>query len=235
MMSSIKIKNRGRFWEKGNSDDSDSGLTLIECLVAIVVIGITTAAIGPMMVFSVATRVQNQRTEQALQLAQSEIDKVRLIVELGGNYRDDLAAIPLPSTITTDIVRDVLAPTTFESTASAITQATDARMVDLDGDGDYEYAIQLFRTEGISSGSTPVAFDVGARVYDIRRAEANLGNLVASTAGLMFTSGEGEAGTRPLVALYSQISQGDREASLCQQWEFLSTTGSAPASMVCPD
>ena len=41
-----------------------------------------------MMVFSVATRVQNQRTEQALQIAQAEVDKVRLVVEQGGDYGD---------------------------------------------------------------------------------------------------------------------------------------------------
>ena len=215
-----------------------SGLTLIECLVAIAVIGMTTAAIGPMIIFSVATRIQNQKAEQALRLAQAEIDKVRLVVELGGNYQDDLAAIPLPSTTATNIVRNVAAPTAFKSSANNVVDVTDARLVDLDGDGDDDYAIQLFRTEGISAGSTPVVFDVGARVYDARRARANLqGGLATDTADLTFTSGEGQTGTRPLAVIYSQISQGDREASLCQQWEFLSstasTTGSAPSSMVC--
>ncbi|WP_198011388.1 prepilin-type N-terminal cleavage/methylation domain-containing protein [Synechococcus sp. PCC 7335] len=213
-----------------------SGLTLIECLVAIAVIGMTTAAIGPMMVFSVATRIQNQRTEQALQLAQAEIDRVRLVVELGGDYQNDLAAIPLPVTTETSIIREVSAPTTFEASTSDITDVTDARLVDIDGDGDDDYAIQLFRTEGVSVDSTPVIFDVGARVYDARRAAANLSEgLATDTAGLTFTSGEGQTGTRPLAVIYSQISQGDREASLCQQWELLSAAGSAPSSMVCPD
>lgn len=216
-----------------------SGLTLIECMVAIAVIGMTTAAIGPMLIFSVATRIQNQRADQALQLAQSEIDRVRLVVELGGDYQDDLAAIPLPST-ETSIVRNVDAPTAFESSTSDIMDVTDARLVDIDGDGDDDYAIQLFRTEGISAGSTPVIFDVGARVYDARRARANLtGGLAIDTAGLTFTSGEGQTGTRPLAVIYSQISQGDRGASLCQQWELLSTTpgtaGATPSSMVCDD
>ena len=185
-----------------------SGLTLIECLVAIAVIGVTTAAIGPMMVFSVATRIQNQRAEQALQIAQAEIDKARLIVELGGDYRDDLLAIPLPSTTTTDIVRNVGAPTAFGSTAS-VTTVTDARLIDLDGDGDDDYAVQLFRTEGVSVGSTPVFFDIGARVYDARRSDPTVRALSTATAGLTFTSGEGQAGTRPLAVIYSQISQGD--------------------------
>lgn len=206
---------------------------MIECLVAIAVIGVTTAAIGPMMVFSVATRIQNQRAEQALQIAQAEIDKARLIVELGGDYRDDLLAIPLPSTTTTDVVRNIDAPTAFESTPSNVTTVTDARLIDLDGDGDDDYAVQLFRTEGVSAGSTPVFFDIGARVYDARRSDPIVRTLSTATAGLTFTSGEGQAGTRPLAVIYSQISQGDREASLCQQWEYLSTASSAPSSMVC--
>lgn len=213
---------------------SSSGLTLIECLVAISVIGVTTASIGPMMVFSVATRVQNQKADQALQLAQSEIDKVRLIVEVGGDYRDKLDAVPLPSTTSTNIIRAVPPPTAFSAVPSNITAATIARKVDLDADGDYDYAVQLFRTEGVSVGSTPMAFDVGVRVYDVSRAESNLGNLLPNPAGLTFTSGEGQRGRQPLAVLYSQIVQGDRSGSLCQHWALLSVAGSAPASLICP-
>ena len=212
---------------------SSSGLTLIECLVAISVIGITTASIGPMMVFSVATRVQNQKADQALQLAQSEIDKVRLIVEVGGDYGNKLNAVPLPSTTSTNIIRDVPPPTGFSSVPSNLT-ATIARKVDLDADGDYDYAVQLFRNRGVSVGSTPVAFDIGVRVYDVSRAEPNLGSLQATPASFTFTSGEGQRGRKPLAVLYSQIVQGDRSGSLCQHWEFLSVAGSVPASLVCP-
>ena len=60
------------------------GLTLIECLVAIALIGISTAVIAPVMVFSVATRVQSQKAEQAIQVAQGEVEKIRLLAERGG-------------------------------------------------------------------------------------------------------------------------------------------------------
>ena len=220
--------NTKPFW----SAPHDAGLTLIECLVAIAVIGLTTAAIGPMMVFSVATRVQNQRAEQALEIAQSEIDKVRLVVELGGDYKPRLDSIPLPSTASTQVSL-VQPPTHFFSTTGSITQDTHARKIDIDGDNDYDYAIQLFRTAGISVGSSPVVFDVGVRVYDANMAEANIGSLSADPAGLTMTSGNGQRGTRPLAALYSQIAQGDRDGALCQHWEFLSTTGSVPTSLIC--
>lgn len=224
---------------KNNNCSSEAGLTLIECLVALVVIALTTAAIAPMVVFSVATRVQNQRTDQALQVAQSEIDKVRLVVEQGGDYGDRLADLNLFQTAAAT-VGAVPAPTQFIASTANVTAETQARRFDIDGDGDNDFAIQLFRTAGIALppetvgvvSSTPVVFDIGVRVYDAR-SERNLTSstpLVTNTAGLTFTSGEGDRGTQPLAVLYSQITQGDRNGSLCQYWQF---AGAAPVDLQC--
>ena len=216
----------------------ESGLTLIECLVAIVIIALTTATIAPMVVFAVATRVQNQRTEQAMQLAQAELDKVRLVVEQGGDYGDRLVDLNLFET-SASTAASVSAPSTFVASTASVTTDTQARRIDIDGDGDNDFAIQLFRTTGIElppevvgvTESTPVVFDVGVRVYDAR-AERSLSTpgLSIDTAGLTFTSGEGDRTTRPLAVLYSQITQGDRNGSLCQYWEY---TGSVPANLQC--
>ena len=215
---------------------SESGLTLIECLVAIMVIALTVAATAPMLVFSVATRVQNQKTEQALQLAQGEIDKIRLAVEQGGDYGDRLLELSLPSS-TADTAFEVPPPTAFVANSpNSVTAVTDARRIDTDGDGDGDFAIQLFRTEGIEvspvttgAADTPVAFEIGVRVYDAG-AEANLGSLVKEDGSLTFTSGEGDRGTAPLAVLYSQITQGDREGALCQYWQY---AGTSPTSLLC--
>lgn len=56
---------------------SDRGLTLIEVLLAIVMVGVILAAIAPVLALSVATRVQSRKVEQATALAQQEIDRVR--------------------------------------------------------------------------------------------------------------------------------------------------------------
>jgi prepilin-type N-terminal cleavage/methylation domain-containing protein len=233
------LKKAKLVYQQSNSlSAQETGLTLIECLVAIVVIAVTLAAVGPMMVFSVATRVQNQKTEQALQLAQGEIDKVRLVVEQGGDYGGrllNLSLLAAPASISTPTA--VAAPTDFIASTASTTAVTQARRIDTDGDGDSDFAIQSFRTQGIElpsqtvgvTASTPVVFDIGVRVYDIR-AESNLGSLVASTTSLTFTSGEGNRGRRPLAVLYGQIAQGDRDASLCQYWEF---TGSTPTNLRC--
>ena len=75
---------------------TSAGLTLIECLVAIVMVGLIGSAIAPALLISVATRVQSQKAEQALELAQSEIDKVRQIMERS-EYKDENGTSTLPA------------------------------------------------------------------------------------------------------------------------------------------
>ena len=209
-----------------------SGLTLIECLVAIAVVAITTAAIGPMILFSVATKVQNQRVEQALRLAQVEINGIRSKMD-SENYKDVLTAI-LPTS--EKCIADTSAPTRFRKPNEDIKAVTDARLVDLDGDDDYDYAIQLFRKEilvfreeGTVIDENPMMFEVGARVYDAKRASPNLEKgLDTDEASLAFTSGEGQAGTRPLAVMYRMISLSER-ADLRELHKELDNAGSASA------
>ncbi|MDB9313684.1 hormogonium polysaccharide secretion pseudopilin HpsB [Spirulina sp. CS-785/01] len=56
---------------------SESGFTIIESLLAIVVVGLLIVAIGPVIAFSAATRVQARRAEWATQAAQEYINGVR--------------------------------------------------------------------------------------------------------------------------------------------------------------
>lgn len=62
---------------------NSQGLTLIECLVAIIMVALVASAITPALILSVATRVQSQKAEQAMALGQAEIDRVRQLVEQG--------------------------------------------------------------------------------------------------------------------------------------------------------
>lgn len=233
-MQQNQMKMKSVKGKQHSSRSAEAGLTLIECLVAIVVIGVTTASIGPMMVFSVATRVQNQKTEQALQLAQAEIDKVRLVIEQGGDYGDRLNGLKVYK-VTTSSVTAVQSPNSFIASTASVTGERQARKIDIDGDGRDDFAIQLFRTPGTElrpqtpgvTASTPVVFNYGVRVYDAR---ASTASLIASTARLGLTSGEGDRGRRPLAALYGQMGQGDRDSSLCQYWRF---AGSTPTALQC--
>lgn len=54
-----------------------SGFTIIECLMAIVVVSILMTALSPVLVLSVATRVQSRRVELATQAARAYVDGVR--------------------------------------------------------------------------------------------------------------------------------------------------------------
>jgi len=59
------------------SDSRDGGYTIIESLVAMIVVSVLMIAIAPVMAFSVATRVQARRTELATQAARTYIDALR--------------------------------------------------------------------------------------------------------------------------------------------------------------
>lgn len=54
-----------------------SGFTIIECLLAIILVGILMTAIAPVIVLSVATRLQARRVEQATMAARTYIDGVQ--------------------------------------------------------------------------------------------------------------------------------------------------------------
>lgn len=56
---------------------SESGFTLIECLLAIIIVGVLMVAIAPAVVLSTATRVQARRVELATQAAQFYMDGLR--------------------------------------------------------------------------------------------------------------------------------------------------------------
>ena len=55
----------------------DGGYTIIESLVAMIVVSVLMIAIAPVMAFSVATRVQARRVELATQAARAYIDALR--------------------------------------------------------------------------------------------------------------------------------------------------------------
>lgn len=59
------------------SQRRDAGYTIIESLVAMIVVSVLMIAIAPVMAFSVATRVQARRTELATQAARAYIDALR--------------------------------------------------------------------------------------------------------------------------------------------------------------
>jgi prepilin-type N-terminal cleavage/methylation domain-containing protein len=201
------------------------GLTLIECLVAIIIVGLVSSAIAPALVISVATRVQSQKAEQALELAQSEIDRVRLLVE---RSEANTSNLPPSTTITgtnpDSRVAEVAGPT-YGTPVAAPTTAFQTRAASLNGN---QFAVQVYRTPGRFVGSVPVTFGMGVRVYDYDAVLTGSGSLSKEPAGLRMVNGVGQRGQRPLVALYTNIAAGDGGTSLCQYIQHLSTAASVP-------
>ena len=93
-MKSRQLKKMVSTMSQPSTQTNDSGLTLIEGLVAIVIIAITTTVMTPMVILAVGARVQSQRTEQAFQIAQAEVDRIKVIVERGGDYTLNIALAP---------------------------------------------------------------------------------------------------------------------------------------------
>ncbi|OAB57654.1 hypothetical protein AY600_00625 [Phormidium willei BDU 130791] len=205
---------------------SDRGLTLIEGLVAILVVSAVTTAITPMIFLSVATRIQNRRAEQAVQLAHGQIDEVRVLLERGIEDEEDIAQ--LPYLVEGDLTAREVGPPGSEfnrllSTNSDCSQSFElgsvsedqAFRVDVNGDCEEDFFVQTFRTREVTANrngvEVPIVFEMGVRVY-YRNAEFD--SLETEEASLVMTSGEGQQTTRPLATLYTVMSQGDTGISL---------------------
>jgi prepilin-type N-terminal cleavage/methylation domain-containing protein len=216
---------------------TEQGLTLLECLVAITVIALTTSVITPVVVVAVASRVQNQQAEQAFQLAQSEVDRVRLILERGGTYNKNtiaIASVPGLTAISTVGVPTTINASTFSTSATAV------KPIDVNGDGRSDFVVQAFRTPGIAASSTaadvPVAFDMGVRVYRFSDVDAGK-TLSAQPANLTLTASSEDRGSgggvRPLAVLYTTVIKGDRTDSLCKYYAYLGSTPASTSGIVC--
>ncbi len=74
------------------SQSRDGGYTIIESLVAMIVVSVLMIAIAPVMAFSVATRVQARRVELATQAARTYIGALRT-----GAIKFDDEGFPIPA------------------------------------------------------------------------------------------------------------------------------------------
>ena len=215
-----------------NRNKHNQGLTLLESLVAIVVIAVSMAATAPLIVLAVGTRVQNQRSDQAMQLAQAEIDRLRLIVERGD--RDSIGAVnalvpAAPNTVVSvpDFEVGVPAPESV-STVLYTSDYNYANPVDVDNDGVTDFAVQLFRNT-TSTTTTGVALDFGVRVYRATAIENyTAAQLATDSANLGLTAGEGNSGRAPLAVVYTTAFKSNAESSLCDYYDYInSTTGTS--------
>lgn len=216
----------------GDRANTTDGFTILEALVAMVVAAIMIAVITPPMFLATAARVQQRRAQQSLQLAQSEIDRVRATVERGA-----YTATELPTAVGATLANVAAASTVhgqLKSTSSSgcnayngSTVASSALLpIDINGDCTSDYLVQSFRTTGPPGTAVPVTgFQMEVRVYaDIPQLRANLGQLTATPARLSSNGGFGGATRQPLAVLRSTIVRPDTQNSL-QDYQTICTNG----------
>jgi prepilin-type N-terminal cleavage/methylation domain-containing protein len=215
------------------------GLTLIECLVAILMVALLASAIAPALVVAVATRVQSQKSEQALKLAQSEIDRVRLAVEQGLDSQTNGEFFPpRVTTLADNAVQGYDPPDTVVADRGQLDDGTKTLGVKLNPpeagnlisqdcvqDNSCDFAVQIYRAQGLTD-KPDVAFAMGVRVYEYNAVISNSANLDTEALSLAMTGGQGKRSERPLAALYTTIARGEDKASLCDLFNYTSTNTS---------
>lgn len=208
---------------------SDSGLTLLEVLIGILIISVVVVASTPALILGVATRVQARRAEQAFNIAREEIEKIQFLVEQGDYQNSDLPKVASSTNETLDTqntqsIINFSAPTSLcnpPANTSPLTFCEPNQFFKVftnnpnnTNQQDY-YLVQVFRSPGLPANQNPPSvFNTGVRVYQ-RSAENQIGNLNITKAPLKITSGDGGANTSPLAVLYLQLSQSDTDTA----WE----------------
>ena len=205
---------------KPTSTSDEAGLTLIECVMAIVVVGLMGAAIAPMMVASVATRVQSQKAEQALELAQGEIDRVRIQFEQ--NNLD--SSLPVEVAVVGNRAPDVAGPSSLTDAATTL------RQVDVDNDGAPDFVIQSYLVEKAGVDDT---YEMGVRVYDYNTVDNTSGALATDEARLGFTDSQGERAEKPISVLYTNVGITEDGESLCNWIDYTDPDGTATKPATC--
>lgn len=212
---------------------SESGVTLLECLIGVAVIAITATLILPPLFIASASRVQNRRAEQAFQIAQDEIDRIQTLVASGQHNDTNLPASAGaftngasvgPPTEVAGVRKCVNSTTTYTGSGVGAFQAIP---VDIDGltvagnNCTPEFYMQVFRSvspnDTAPGGTRQNSFILGVRVYS-SLAQPSFGSMTAPVqpAALNITSGTGSQRVRPLVALYPRLTWSDQGTTLCQ-------------------
>lgn len=190
------------------SQSRDGGYTIIESLVAMIVVSVLMIAIAPVMAFSVATRVQARRVELATQAARTYIDALRT-----GAVRPTNAPTP------PDIIKGFPAEDNADIPA-APQSSTGLYCVDLDETGGCDdFSKKDFYVQGIRKpgpNPTETGYSLTVRVY---RADGFSSGGMKTEQQSVANSGLGDP-KAPLVVMQTEIpptTQGDTSAyrSLC--------------------
>jgi type II secretory pathway pseudopilin PulG len=224
-------------WPPKHGDPEDEGLTLVEALVAIVVLTIVLGFIAVPIAITTGSRVQNRQVEQAQQIAQSFTENARIQMSLLQTWTysgttpsissaqptfsySPVGTIPNLPTVSYSSVSSVPAPTTNcnvvgpSYSVSCPVSSLFGYNLDRDPIGTPEFYVQVFRVSDTRSASTNevIGFDMGVRVYSAE-AISRLGSLTTTRRSVSLTSGTGDP-RQPLAVVYTSIYRSEEGNAL---------------------
>lgn len=197
---------------------TESGFSLLEPLVAILILATVMAALTPPVVLAIATRVKTFRVEQAIKVAQSEVDRNRRLIERETTPAILNLQLPPAATPNTANPQDIGAPTSSTPSCTngiPTTPQSWCAIPNPEG-GASVLGMQVFRTQvfnldgtaGFNSSKLPVAYRLGVRVYPISALQQNSGNLQKEVSSLTLSPGA-QSRRAPLAVLYAPIARSD--------------------------
>lgn len=199
---------------------TEQGFSLLEPLVAILILAAVMAAFTPPLVLAVATRVRNFRVEQAIKVAQAEVDRNRRLIERQTQPGDLIPRLPPAATPNTADPASIGAPTSTTPNCNPnnglpATALSWCPVPTLDGSAP-TLGMQVFRTQifnldgtaGHNASKLPVAYRLGVRIYTIESLRQNAGSLETETRGLAL-SPTTQSLRAPLAVLYGPVARSD--------------------------
>ncbi len=217
------------------ASEKNQGGSLLEVLAAILIVATVLSIISPLLLLVAASRVNLKEAEQAISLAQNQVDLVQAYMARGvdRNTIDPSSLLSaeskLPPVSTGSKLKDQAAPNQIVAMGNRLTDASQALEVDTDNDGSADFLVQTFRDSGqrFDSGSGTgnlAVFRMGVRVYSIQaRSELESNNGATEEASLLFLQGIKERTRQPLAVVFSEVSQSDLNISLDAYNEYLET------------
>jgi prepilin-type N-terminal cleavage/methylation domain-containing protein len=228
----------------------EAGFTIIESLVAMLVVAILLAAIAPTIVIATATRVQSKRVELATQAARSFIDGVKsgAVTTPATTITRTQSAVATPRYLSDNLLK-------IDSSMQVPTSSTSLYCVTKDPNNNLAIAnpdcttpptgmTNLFYIQAVKivvAGSTPTdaatglpkdGYRLGIRVYrsdiDFTNAKASNGSDKKTQRTFTGTLGDRQS---PLVEMTTEIaSRSTSFNALCQR---LAITGSTTSNTTC--
>ena len=145
---------------------SQKGLTLFECLVAILVVNLAIAMLTMPLAIVAATRLRNDRINKASEVARQSLDRLRAMLEQGVNVRGDSSGL-LPAQATAANLSLEPHPTSVVECPGEQWFTSDPQKACLQRVGIHEFAVQIIRGPvATNSANQVLSYPVQVRVYE---------------------------------------------------------------------